>query len=51
MADIKKGNEQSGIDNVGHALTSAEQFIEDNQKIITIVVVAILVIVAVSFWI
>jgi tetratricopeptide (TPR) repeat protein len=46
MADNTKGNEHSGIENVGHALTNAEQFIEDNQKIITIVVVAILVVVA-----
>jgi tetratricopeptide (TPR) repeat protein len=49
MADNIKGTEHSGIENVGQAFTKAEQFIEDNQKILTIVVVAIFAIVAIVF--
>ncbi len=45
MAEIKKGPEHSRIENVGEALTKAEFFIEKNQKIITYVVIAILVVI------
>jgi tetratricopeptide (TPR) repeat protein len=49
MADNNKRTEHSGIENVGQAFTKAEQFIEDNQKILTIVVIAIVVIVLAVF--
>jgi tetratricopeptide (TPR) repeat protein len=46
MSEIKKETtEHSSIENVGQALSKAEQFIEKNSKIITIVAVAIFVIV------
>jgi tetratricopeptide (TPR) repeat protein len=45
MAEIKKGTEHSGIENVGQALTKAELFIENNQKVITYIVVGIFVVV------
>ena len=45
MAEIKKGTEHTGIENVGQAFTKAELFIENNQKIITYVVIGIFVVV------
>ena len=46
MAEIKKESPQhSNIENVGEALTRAEKFIEDNQKMLTVVVAAIIIIV------
>ena len=46
MAEIKKENtEHTNIENVGEALTRAEKFIEDNQKILTIIVIALIVVV------
>lgn len=49
MAELNKENTQSGIDNVGSALTRVEQFFEDNQKIITIVGIVIVVVVGAIF--
>jgi tetratricopeptide (TPR) repeat protein len=43
--NIKEKSEATGIENVESALTRAEQFIEDNQKIITIVFIVIVVVV------
>jgi tetratricopeptide (TPR) repeat protein len=45
MAEIKKGTEHTGIENVGQALTKAEQFIENNQKILTYAVIGIFAII------
>ena len=45
MAEIKKGTEHSGIDNVGQALTKAELFIENNQKVITYIVSGIVILI------
>jgi tetratricopeptide (TPR) repeat protein len=45
MAEIKKGTEHSGIENVGQALTKAELFIENNQKVITYIVLGIFIVV------
>jgi tetratricopeptide (TPR) repeat protein len=45
MAELKKDTEHSGIENVGHALTNVELFVENNQKIITYIVLAVLAIV------
>ncbi len=40
---------ESGIENVEHALSRTEQFIEDNQKILTIIMFAIIIIVG-GYW-
>ncbi len=40
---------ESGIENVEHALSKTEQFIEDNQKILTIIMFAIIIIVG-GYW-
>ncbi len=48
MAQNKKNND-AGFENVESALTRSEQFIEDNQKIISIVALAIIVVVG-GFW-
>jgi tetratricopeptide (TPR) repeat protein len=46
MAEDKKvATEHTAIENVGEALSKAEQFIENNQKILTIIVVALVVVV------
>jgi len=46
MAENKQeATEHTAIENVGEALSNAEQFIEKNQKILTIIVVAIIVVV------
>ena len=46
MAEITKdSNEHSSIENVGQAFTKAELFIEKNQKILTIIVLAIIVVI------
>jgi len=45
MAEIHKETEHTRIENVGEALTRAEQFIEDNQKILTYIVIGIVVVI------
>jgi len=40
---------ESGIENVEHALSKTEQFIEENQKILTIIMFAIIIIVG-GYW-
>ncbi len=50
MAEIKKETaEHTNIENVGEALTRAERFIEDNQKILTIIVAAIVIVIGAYF--
>lgn len=46
MSEINKESaDHSGIENVGHALTKAEQFIENNKKPVSIIVIAIILLV------
>ncbi len=49
MSQNKENNKEAGFENVESALTRSEQFIEDNQKKIFIVAIAIIVIVG-GFW-
>lgn len=49
MSQNKENNKEAGFENVESALTRTEQFIEDNQKKISIVALAIIVIVG-GFW-
>lgn len=49
MSQHKENNKEAGFENVESALTRTEQFIEDNQKKISIVALAIIVIVG-GFW-
>ena len=49
MSENTKDTTEKGIENVEVALNRAEQFIEKNQKILTIIAAAILLVVAVFF--
>ncbi len=40
---------ESGMENVEHALSKTEQFIEDNQKVLTIIMFAIIIVVG-GYW-
>ncbi|HPD95874.1 MAG TPA: tetratricopeptide repeat protein [Tenuifilaceae bacterium] len=49
MAKNTKKDQQDTVESIDNALTKSEQFIEQNQKSLTIIVAAILVIVAIYF--
>lgn len=49
MANSKKQTQPDAVESLDNALTKSEQFIEQNQKSLTIIIVAILVIVSAYF--
>lgn len=49
MAKDKKNAQSDSVESLDNALTKSEQFIEQNQKSLTIIIVAILVIVSIYF--
>lgn len=49
MADINNTSDQHGIENVGQALSKAEQFVENNKTVIIVAVSAIIIVIGVFF--